>query len=645
MKGWIGFWVLCLWVIQLVGQESPTSLANQPLGFNVVPKFTIQKWDNDSLREAELGRRSDNPGRSPRFAQVTEVNVSTQSHGQWIKQNNETWVWRLTLESKEAYSLNLGFTDFYLPPSAQLLIHGVNPKSTYGPFTPADNEVHNALWTPVIPGDALILELQISDQEKSNLRLQLRFINHDYMGFGKSPVSTLRQVGAALGDCHVDVVCDEETGWPQVDQFRAAIQSVGILSIDGERTCTGYLVNNSQQDCTPYFITAAHCEIDRTQARSMVVYWNFQNSYCRQINSFENGQSGNGELTVFNTGAFLLASSEASDFILLRLDDPVPEAANAYFAGWDNRQEIDQGLFTSIHHPLTEEKRISFSEAPVYAGKWGEGTTAFPDGDHLIIPRWTIGTTEDGSSGGPLLNEEGLVVGQLHGGRASCDNNDYDAFGRFANAWSDGSTAESRLMDWLDPQSEGLERLEGRWANLCALSLTSSGDMQTICLPDSAHFNLQVSEAFAGTVSLSVLDLPVGWNATFSRDQVQPGDSLQLVVYPDNIDVLGFQHFQIQGDDGINQIILELGVETRSLPIDFDLIGPNNGIEIGSNSTTLVWQSSSEDAAYSLSIADNIGFQNAQVIPAIKDTFYQIENLSAETIYFWQVNAINSCGT
>lgn len=635
MKGWIGFLVCSLWGSLLLSQELSSTLVDAPFTSAGVPTWSSRSWNNDSLYQAELLRRATNPGSAPRFAQVNEVDIDPQSYGRWTVDDHGIRTWRLRIESKGAYSLNLGFTEFHLPPSAQLLIHGQNPKTTYGPFTPADNEVHNALWTPIIPGEVLQLELQLSEKEIDDLQFRLRFINHDFMGFGR----------IAVGDCHIDVACDQDTDWPQVDQFRAAIHSVGVLSIDGERTCTGYLVNNSQQDCTPYFITAAHCDIDRSQARSMVVYWNFQNSYCRAVNSFENSQNGNGELNTFNTGAFLLASSEASDFILFRLDDPIPEEANAYFAGWDNRPEVEQGLYASIHHPLTQEKRISFTEAPIYPGKWGEGTSAFPEGDHLIVPRWSQGTTEDGSSGGPLFNPRGLVVGQLHGGRAACGNNDYDAFGRFSSAWSDGSIASERLMDWLDPLEEGLEELEGRWANLCAISLTTTTTIQTICVPDSAQFHLQVSEAFTAPVELSLLDLPDGWKARFSRTRVQPGDTLELFLSTEINQPLGGSTFQVEANDGTNQVVLELEVETKTLPKDFNIVEPQLNEEIRGSSTVLTWLKSSPDATYTLYVADNANFQDAQIIPTLSDTVFLLEQLVFETTYFWQVEATNSCGT
>ena len=67
---------------------------------------------------------------------------------------------------------------------------------------------------------------------------------------------------------------------------------------------------------------------------------------------------------------------------------------------------------------------------------------------------WEIGVTEGGSSGSPLFNQNGHIIGELFAGQAACnglsDNNDFDIYGRFATAW-DGATSSTRLKDWLDP--------------------------------------------------------------------------------------------------------------------------------------------------------------------------------------------------
>ncbi len=63
---------------------------------------------------------------------------------------------------------------------------------------------------------------------------------------------------------------------------------------------------------------------------------------------------------------------------------------------------------------------------------------------------WNSGTTEGGSSGSPLFNQDHRIVGQLYGGNASCSNTSgHDNYGRFNISWNRG------LSDFLDPNNTG----------------------------------------------------------------------------------------------------------------------------------------------------------------------------------------------
>jgi lysyl endopeptidase len=83
------------------------------------------------------------------------------------------------------------------------------------------------------------------------------------------------------------------------------------------------------------------------------------------------------------------------------------------------------------------------------------------------IGSWDLGVTEGGSSGSPLFDHNGRVVGQLWGGQAACtqdgagttNNGLYDYYGRFGISW-DGASSSQRLKDWLDPDDSGVEILD-----------------------------------------------------------------------------------------------------------------------------------------------------------------------------------------
>jgi len=77
---------------------------------------------------------------------------------------------------------------------------------------------------------------------------------------------------------------------------------------------------------------------------------------------------------------------------------------------------------------------------------------------------WDEGTTEGGSSGAPLFDQNHRIVGQLFGGNAACNgvnpNNGTDVYGSFDESWH-GSQPDERLHDWLEPGNSRVDAIDG----------------------------------------------------------------------------------------------------------------------------------------------------------------------------------------
>ena len=157
----------------------------------------------------------------------------------------------------------------------------------------------------------------------------------------------------------------------------------------------------------------------------------------------------------------MLANNSGSDFALIELSANIPTAFNVYFSGWDNTDATNVTSAVGIHHPSGDVKKICFeNNSPFHTTAAGAQV--------WYINQWEQGVTEGGSSGSPLFNQNGHIIGQLYGGAAACsgstNNGLFDYYGRFGVSW-DGANASSRLRDWLDPGNTGVTTVDGYGPN------------------------------------------------------------------------------------------------------------------------------------------------------------------------------------
>ncbi|MCF7223520.1 proprotein convertase P-domain-containing protein [Marilutibacter chinensis] len=429
-----------------------------------VPRLRAQ----DPQREAR--------GLPPRFAQPLRVDLTPHNAGAWEELDADHLVWRLRVESREALSLNFGFSDYRMPAGGRLLVYPEGLTRDADPrlvrtFTDADNEAHGQLWTPIVPGDRVVIEVVVPRDRVGELGLRLVQVGHDYRGFSRmARESALIQPLGTSGACNVDVECPDAD--PYYDNI---VRSSAAISTGGSLFCSGSLLNNTANDRRMFFLTANHCGINGSNAASLVTYWNYQNSTCRTPGSSSSGQDGDGTLDQYLTGSTFRAGNSASDFTLVELDDPAPAAYNLYWSGWDRRDMNFPGAI-GIHHPNVAEKRISISTSPTQISGYGGGSGT----THLhIFWQPSGGVTEPGSSGSPIYSPDKRVIGQLHGGPATCSatgSNRSDYYGRLFASWTGGGSDSTRLSSWLDAGGTGAQYIDGIAADGGGGNLPPSAD-------------------------------------------------------------------------------------------------------------------------------------------------------------------------
>lgn|GEM_PF-1955560 len=638
----MAFLVFCSGRIAIA--TGPSGLSAEEI--DAIPVVTIDSLDLDTIALEDEQRHA--AGLPPRFAIPNEVAIKPGDHGIWRDGADGSRVWRLRIQSVGATSINLGFTGYLMPVGGRLDIFSTDQRSSIRPFTAQDNEDHGELWTPIVPSDDIIVQATIPKDEQDDLVLSLTSINIGYRGFGAESGAA----GARSGSCNVDVIC------PEGDDWRLQIKCVAVIGTGGSTFCTGFMVNNTSEDLTPYFMTANHCGITSSNAASLVTYWNYENSWCRPPGSGASGGPGDGPLNEFNTGSFFRATYSTSDFTLVELDDPPDTAWDVGFCGWD-ANNVDATSAVGIHHPNTDEKRISFEFQPTTTTSY-LGNPVPGDGTHVRIEDWDVGTTEPGSSGSPLFNQDHRVIGQLHGGYASCTSQTSDWYGKFARSWIGGGSNSTRLSNWLDPTGTGLMQVDFiSEATLCrdagAISLNSDlyacegtalvkvidcgldadpGVIDTIAVTVSSDTEpggetvtlteTRVDSAkFEGTVSFSETD-------SAGVVQVGAGDAV-TASYTDADDGAGGSGIVVTAVASIDctapliSNVQTANVEPRSATVTFLADEPSIGtIRYGLACGTLGGSASSSTPAMSVSVD----------VPGLQD----------ETTYFYAVDAADVAG-
>ncbi len=409
------------------------SLKSLKIDLPVVEMLPVSNYDLQ-LKDAQ----SKNQYKKFTFAKSFDVDISPDNSGIWEEMDGMK-VWRVVVRSKGAYSLNLLFDRAILPTGASIFLYSTDHKILRGAFTANNEQTSGMLPIYPLPVDELVVEYNEPVAASAKGEIHISKVNHDY----KNALGT-RPLGEA-GLCNMDVYCKDAAVMSKEKQ------AVVELIISGTDLCTGTLINNTKRDKTPYLITAGHCILTATNAQQTIFAFNYESPFCGQ-----NG-SANGYSDQTMSGAILRARSDSLDFALVELEMVPPPEYQPYYAGWDHSKTVP-ATTRAIHHPKGDVKKVSLDFDP-------PGISTYSSSGHVLntfwlIKKWDVGTTEPGSSGGPLFSDANLVIGTLIGGSATCDNSIDDYFCMMAYQWNFSSLPTRQLKKWLDPLATGLLKLE-----------------------------------------------------------------------------------------------------------------------------------------------------------------------------------------
>ena len=413
-----------------------------------VPVVQAARFEPLSTRNDD--ERRDREGRLPLYARFVAVDVDPWSAGVWTDLGHGDRLWRVEVASSGALAVEAFLADVHLPPGALLHVYDRDGGQVQGGYSAGHVSPDGYLTTLPVVGDHLVLEYYEPATVAGQGYFRITDLAHTYRFLDE-----LR-----TGACQVDVNCSEGADW---SAQRDAVVRIRVVIPSGAGFCTGTLMNNTAQDCTPYILTAFHCGEESVTANFS--QYQFLFNYQRSCGS------GSASASQLITGCQRRADSDdsgpegggtfGSDFMLLEMNSVVPASFNAYYAGWEATVFVPSSG-VCIHHAAGDFKKISTYTTALTSSSWA----GFTVGSHWRVT-WSAtanghGVTEPGSSGAPLFNPAKRVIGTLTGGSSCCTSNGCgpqtglnqpDYFGKMSYHWNENNPnpPEEYLRLFLSP--------------------------------------------------------------------------------------------------------------------------------------------------------------------------------------------------
>lgn len=365
------------------------------------------------------------------------------------------FIWTAAFEAPGATALRLYLSGVDLPAGAELYVYNLAGQA-FGPYTGRGPLDDGDLYTNTVRGDQILLQLHAPEAEAlrgftiAEVGVMGTRFTAGRIGDPRSlDVNVLLSDASNLcsynADCVVNAACQSS---PVVNIAKDAVAGMLFKSGGSWYICTGGLVADTvSTSVIPYFLTAHHCISRGAEASSLETYFDYK-STCTGADCDQSIYD-----TAGNTvGATIKSTGTSSDWSLLQLaSTPVSSDGTTTYLGWSTTAvaNTNNTALYRISHPQGAPQ--AYSEQVVDTGK---GTCQTLPRGAFIYSRDTLGATEGGSSGSPVVNGAGQIVGQLYG---ACGTNLNNVCDSASNATVDGAFAAyyTSVQPFLNPGGGG----------------------------------------------------------------------------------------------------------------------------------------------------------------------------------------------
>ena len=354
--------------------------------------------------------------------------------------------WAITVGSEGARAIRVHIRNFSLPENAEMYIFNMKGEA-HGPYTGRGPLGTGEFWTNSVRSDTGVIMVRQVGPTSDLQRARITFIIDKVGHIGGTPGADPRNHTwndpdkcAEFGSnppCVEDAECGSVA---PADQ--SAIAKMEWISGCCIFTCTGGLIadtdTGSQRNL---FLTANHCLSRQRLADRLEFWFEYTTDSCQ-------GNCPHNPPDITN-GATLLDSSTNGDHTLLELNSNPP--AGSTFLGWNNTPIANSNgaALARVSNPNYGSQVFSTHVVDTSRGT----CQGLPRGE-FIYSSTTFGGTDGGSSGSPVVNAAGEIVGQLFG---ACGFNVGDPCDDEANATVDGALAHyfPDVEQYLDPSGGG----------------------------------------------------------------------------------------------------------------------------------------------------------------------------------------------
>ncbi len=352
------------------------------------------------------------------------------------------FVWSARVRAEGATAVRLRLTGLALPRGYELYVYNPGGQA-FGPYRARGT---GELWSHTLFGPEAIVQLRhrpaAADRTAGAPAFRIeevgyvgpRFLLPARLGWGA-------EFGEAFCSFNEPCVLNAECPGtdPAVNAARDAVAHILFPSGGFLYICSGgLLADTDAMTDRPLFLTANHCISKNNEATGMEAFFQFTTP-CGDACYDPEG------VVPSTLGAVILSKGKRSDYTLMELNEPAP--GGSAFLGWNSTAvAFTNGMpLYRISHPAGAPQAYSAQQVDTTKGTCG----GWPRGNYIYSTD-TVGGTEGGSSGSPVVNGAGQVVGQLTG---ACGTNVGDPCDAESNATVDGAFAAyfSAVQPILDP--------------------------------------------------------------------------------------------------------------------------------------------------------------------------------------------------